>query len=204
MKEDKRKKEQQILDEFIRQGSVDGMVRKYWKLIYYTVRETLAFHNVPHTKEDIEDLRAEVFIHLFENDYRRLRQYDPKKGLSLSGWIRLIANQTTLNEIGKKGLLNMAKRNFKVPVEDIEAVLRYDEENRLEARETLKIAMDAIEKLPPGETKEMLRQHLLEFKSLREIAASMDKQYGTVAVMLSRAKEKLKHSIQKILKEHET
>jgi len=201
VKEDKRKKEQQILDEFIRQGSAKGVVQEYWNLIYYTIRETLAFYNIPHTKEDIEDLRSEVFIHLFENDFRRLRQYDPKKGLSLSGWIRLIANQTTLNEIKKKGLLNMAKRNFKVPVEDIEAVLRYDEDNRLEAREKLKITIEAIEKLPPGETKEMLRQHLLEFKSLTEIAASMDKQYGAVAVMLSRARENLKNAVQKIFRE---
>lgn len=203
MKEDKRKKEQQILDEFIRHGRVDGLVREYWNLIYYTVRETLAFHSVPHTKEDIEDLRAEVFIHLFENDYRRLRQYDPEKGLSLSGWIRLIANQTTLTEISKKGLLDVAKRNFKLQIEDIEAMLIYDEDKRLEAREKLKITIEAIENLPPGDTKEMLRQHLLEFKSLTEIAASMNKQYGTVAVMLSRAKEKLKHSIQEIFRARE-
>lgn len=200
MKKDKPEKEQQILNEFIRQGRTEGLVREYWNLIYCTVRGTLAFHNVPHTKEDIEDLRAEVFICLFENDCRRLRQYDPARGLSLAGWIRLMANQRTLNEISKKGLLEVGKRNFKVPIEDIEAVLMYDEENRLEAREKLKITMEAIEKLEPGDNKDVLRQHLLEFKSLTEIAASMDKQYGTVAVMLSRAKEKLKNSVQKILK----
>ncbi len=203
MKKDKRKKEQQILDDFIREGRADGLVQEYWNLIYYTVRATLAFHNVRHTKEDIEDLRGEVFIHLFENDCRRLRQYDPARGLSLAGWIRLMANQRTLNEINKKGLLNMSKRNFQIPIEDIEAMLMYDEGNRLEAREKLKIMMEAIEKLEPGDNKEVLRQHLLEFKSLTEIVVSMDKQYGTVAVMLYRAKENLKNSIQKIFKESE-
>jgi RNA polymerase sigma factor (sigma-70 family) len=203
VKKDKRKKEQQILDEFIRHGRVDGVVREYWNLIYYTVRATLAFYNMPHTKEDIEDLRAEVFIHLFENDYRRLRQYDPARGLSLSGWIRLMANQRILNEISKKGLLDVAKRNFKLQIEDIEAMLIYDEDKRLEAREKLKITIAVIEKLEPGDSKEVLRQHLLEFKSLREIAASMNKQYGAVATMLSRAKEKLEDSIQEIFKARE-
>jgi len=94
-------KQQQILDECLLEDKKEKLVIEYGDLIYYTVRKTLLFYNLHFTKEDIEDLRIEVFIRLFKNNCRKLKQFDSKK-LNLAGWIKLIANQTTLDEIRKK------------------------------------------------------------------------------------------------------
>ncbi len=131
MKKEKQEKEQKILNEFRCHGRADKLVQEYWNLVYFTVRETLLFHKVPYTNEDLDDLRTEVFLQIFKNDYRRLRQYDHRKGLSLSGWIKLIANQTTLNEIKKKGLLDLRKKNFQIPIDELRETLTQDEEERL-------------------------------------------------------------------------
>jgi len=192
----KREKEKEILNEFKQFGRVDRLVREYWKLVFFTVRETLLFHKVHCTNEDVEDLRTEVFLQLFKNDYRRLRQYDRRKGLSLSAWIKLVANHTTLNEIRKRGLLDLGKRNFQIPIEDIEEVLTYDERERFDARENLRITMEAMEKLSPRD-REILRQYFLECKCLKDIAASFDKPYGTASAIVSRAKKRLKKLIGK-------
>ncbi|RLC11696.1 MAG: hypothetical protein DRI57_18570 [Deltaproteobacteria bacterium] len=170
MREERQKREKTILDEFRRYGRVDQLVREYWHLAYLTVRETFVFHKIPHANEDVEDLRVEVFLQLIKNDCRRLRQYDPEKGLSLSEWIRLIANQTTLNEISKKGVLDLAKRNLQIQTEDIAEMLTYDDQERLDAREYLTLIRDAMKKLPQRDRK-VLKKYYFEWISLKEIAS---------------------------------
>ena len=79
MKHDVREKEQQILDECLFEDKKDGLVIEYGNLIYFTIRRTLLFYNLHFTEEDIEDFHIEVFIRLFEDNCRKLRQFDPKK-----------------------------------------------------------------------------------------------------------------------------
>ncbi len=194
---DRQERDEQILKAFRRDGSVERLVQEYWYLVFSAVRQILIFHEVSFTNEDVEELRTEVFLQLFKNDCRRLRQYDEKKGLSLSSWITLIANQTTLNEIKKKGLMDIGKRNFQVQVEDIEGMLKHDEADRLEARESLRLTLDAMEKLSPRD-KEVIRQYFLECRCLKEIAASIRKSYGTTATIISRARQRLRKMVGKI------
>lgn len=190
MKNNKPEKEQQILQQCLENDRKDKIVREYWNLVSLVVRETLFFHRVPCTSWDIDELRNEVFFQLFRDNCRKLRQYDHAKGLSLSGWIRLIANQTTLNEIRKNGLLDLAKQNFRVSLEQIEEMLTYDEEKRLDAREKLKQTWDAIEKLSPRD-RDVLKKHYFEWRSLQEIADSVGERYGTTAKIIHDAKKRL-------------
>jgi len=72
-------------------------VQQYRRLIFNTIQKTLIIHNIPYSKEDIEDLEIEVFIKLFENNKKRLWKYDETRGSSLACWIILITIRTVLN-----------------------------------------------------------------------------------------------------------
>ncbi|MCP4346050.1 MAG: sigma-70 family RNA polymerase sigma factor [Desulfobacterales bacterium] len=193
MKNNKPGKERQILHECLENDRKDLIVREYWNLVYLVVRETLFFHRVACISWDIHELRNDVFFQLFKDNCRKLRQYDHTKGMSLSGWIRLVANQTTLNEIRKNGWLDLAKQNFRVPIEEIEEMLVYDEEKRLDAREKLKMIQNAMEKLSPRD-RDVLKKHYFEWKSLQEIADSVGERYGTAAKIIHDAKKRLMES----------
>jgi RNA polymerase sigma-70 factor (ECF subfamily) len=195
VKKSKREREQEILEEFRQYGRTDELVREYWNLVYFTARETLLFHKIPYTNDDIDDLRVEVFLQLFKNNCRRLKQYDASKGLSLSGWIKLVANHTTLNEIKKRGVLELGKQNFRMPIDELREMLAYNEKDRIEAREELKITLEAMEKLPARD-REVLRLYFLECRSLEEIAESIGKSYGTASTIISRAKKKLRKLVE--------
>jgi len=193
-------KEKEILDEFRQYGKVEKLVQEYWNLVFTVVQKTLQFYRINFTKEDVEDIRNEVFAQLFINNFRRLRQYNEKKGLSLSGWIKLVANQTTLNEIRKNGMLDMARRNFQIPFENIEEILKYDEENRFEAREDLRLLTEAIERLSERDNC-FLKKCYFEWLSLQEIADSAGESYQNTAKMIHDAKKRLKEKIKQIAKE---
>ncbi|MCP4682206.1 MAG: sigma-70 family RNA polymerase sigma factor [Desulfobacterales bacterium] len=184
-------KESGVLHEFWAHGRKDKLIQEYWNLVYLIVEKTLIFHRIPYSKEDIEDLRNEVFYQLFVNECRRLKQFDTKKGGSLSKWVKVIANQTVLNEIKKKGLLELSKRRRRIPMEEIEGILVADEEGRLIARETLRLIKDAMKKLSPKD-QAVLKHLYYEWLSLKEIASSINKTENAARAIIFRAQKRLK------------
>ena len=46
-------------------------------------------------RQDVEDLTQDVLIHLISNDFKVLRAWNPKGGMSLKNWICLIATRRT-------------------------------------------------------------------------------------------------------------
>ena len=195
MKHDVREKEQQILDECLFEDKKDGLVIEYGNLIYFTIRRTLLFYNLHFTEEDIEDFHIEVFIRLFEDNCRKLRQFDPKK-LRLSGWIRLIANQTTLDEIRKKDPHALSRQKDRVPVEDIQELYSFDEKDRLDARQMLALIREIIEEMPLPD-KMILKLFYYQQLSLPQVASIIGKNHGSTQVAKSRATNRLKEKIEK-------
>lgn len=48
---------------------------------------------------DLQDLVSEVWLSLFDDDWRRLRSYQPDKGASLEGYVGLIAEREAINRL---------------------------------------------------------------------------------------------------------
>jgi len=188
-------KQQQILDECLLEDKKERLVIEYGDLIYYTIRKTLLFYNLHFTKEDIEDLRIEVFIRLFDNDCRKLKQFDPKK-LNLAGWIKLIANQTTLDEIRKKDPYALSKQKGRVFIEDVQESFDFDEKSRLDARQMLMLIHETIEEMSLQD-KTILKLFYYQQLSLSQVASIIGKNNRSTQVAKSRAKKKLKEKIEK-------
>ncbi len=76
-------------------------------------------------RHEIEDLSQEVLLALFANDGRRLRAWDREKGLSLAGYVQLVAEHLALSFLRKR-----ARRVWEdEPVDDEERGLKHPGEN---------------------------------------------------------------------------
>ncbi|MEZ4528460.1 MAG: sigma-70 family RNA polymerase sigma factor [Desulfobacterales bacterium] len=149
------KRRHRILDDCLNQGKKEGIVRQYYRLIIKIVRDRVEKESLFYSKEDIDDIVHDVFVRIFDNHCRRLRQYDPVKGKNLAYWIILIALQTTSDFIARK-----KKDQFFEPEsgetddENSSPELNYEmnlyqEENRMEARSELRRIIKLMDRLTP-------------------------------------------------------
>lgn len=188
-----RKKEMAILVECLEKQNQTAIVKEYGNLIYATIRKTIMFAGLSLNKEDLEDIQIEVFIRLFENDCRKLRLYNPDK-LSLAGWVKLIANQTTIDEIRKKDPHALAKQREKVLFDDFYLGISDDYEHHYQVKEELKVVEEAISEMHPND-QSVLKMFYYQHFSLKEVAGMMGKSLKATQAAKDRARKRLKENV---------
>lgn len=67
---------------------------------------------------EVEDLVHEVWIELFADDARRLRAYDPRRGGSLTSWVRLVADRELATVLRRKSAHKRGAAVVRIPVTD--------------------------------------------------------------------------------------
>ena len=189
-----REKEKIILNECLVNNDMESLVREYGNLIKATVRKTFMISGISTTPEDIEDACMEVYMRIFSNNCRKLEQFDPEK-LSLAGWIKLIANQTTIDEIRKKDPHSVSRNNERVMIDDVFHILKYNSETEYETKEQLGIVIEAIESMLPND-RIVLKMFYYEQLSLSEVADKIGKSMKTTQTVKDRARRKLKKRIE--------
>ncbi len=97
----------------------DAFLQHYWRLVYKVIKEKLSMNQIPPIKEDIEDLRNEIFIDLLNKNHKKLWAYDESKGASIRGWIILIANRYVENRLRSKHYGSLSKRNDRISMDSI-------------------------------------------------------------------------------------
>src|ERR1051325_1872522 len=73
--------------------------RRYERLIASCVLLTLRRYDAPFSQADLQDLIAEVWLDLWRDDLKKLRAFEPARGLRLSNWIALISTRTTIDRL---------------------------------------------------------------------------------------------------------
>ncbi len=183
-----------------KQGS-EAFVRKFSSLVYWAVQNLLVLRHVRFTSDDLEDLHNTVFLKLFENQCKRLRQYKGDKGCSLATWIRTIAVRLTLNHLRKKGLDSMEGRDQLVPLEDVPHLTeeRADPWKFLEASEQEHLLRDGIRSLPPRD-RLFLKLHFDKGLSIPQVAETMSVSVQNAYTIKHRAIQKLKAYVASLTK----
>ncbi|QTA85546.1 RNA polymerase sigma factor [Desulfonema magnum] len=188
--------EREILHECIHHKKCEKLTRQYWNLIYKTVQKTFIFKNAPLVREELEEVQQDVFVQLFDDDCRRLRQYREGGGCNLAGWIILISNRTALNHLRGKDPHSIVARQYLTLFEDMKQELDMKKEvNRLEAREKLLKIVEASEKLPSVERLVFKLHYVYEF-SLQDVASYMKREIGNIYTIKSRAIKRLKKLVE--------
>ena len=72
-------------------------VNKYSCLIYSSIHKIFKIKNFRYTKDDVDDLFSDIFLKLFENNCKKLHQFEGKNGCSPATWIRTIATRIVLD-----------------------------------------------------------------------------------------------------------
>ena len=95
----------ELLAECIR-GDRDArsrFVEEYSGIVSYGISVIFQQFGRPYRREEIEDLSQDVFLALFDNDSRKLRQYQGRNGCSLASWLRVVANRLTIDRLRREG-----------------------------------------------------------------------------------------------------
>lgn len=99
--------------------AAEGLVRQYSSLVYYAVRNTLLVKVVSFSNQDLEDLHNTVFLALFEDHCRKLKQFEGRNGCSLASWIKLVAVRMVLDHLRRKGVNSLGYRELRIPLEEV-------------------------------------------------------------------------------------
>jgi len=79
------------------------LVAEYTGIVSYGVSVIFQQFGRPSRKEEIEDICQDVFLALFDQDARKLRQYQGRNGCSLASWLRVVANRLTIDRLRREG-----------------------------------------------------------------------------------------------------
>ena len=74
----------------------------YQGLVRACVRRALLRYHAEHNSEDIDDLVADTWLILLQNDKARLRRFDPSRGTKLSSWIGLLTTNHVIDQLRRQ------------------------------------------------------------------------------------------------------
>ncbi len=156
------------------------LVKKYEKQL---LRYILRISNISH--EEAEDALQEVFIKV----YRNLNEFD--KSLKFSSWIYRIAHNETINYY-RKSKARPEKIELNEDSDLIENLMsdlntEHEIDNKILRDKLLKI-LDSVD----IKYKEVVYLKFFEERSYEEISDILKKPIGSVSILISRAKKKLK------------
>jgi RNA polymerase sigma-70 factor (ECF subfamily) len=77
------------------QAAFGELLRRYRGLLFRCITRITARYERVLGSEDVEEIFAEVCMALWQDDLRRLRAYDPTRGMKLGSWLGLIASHAT-------------------------------------------------------------------------------------------------------------
>jgi len=171
----------------------ETLVRRFSDLVYRSVQYTLMARHVSFSKQDLEDLHNTVFLRLFEQGCKKLRQYQGRNGCSLASWIRMITVRTVLDHLRKKGVDAMVWQKRRVPLEEMPELRANGVEPgvRIEKAEQARLLQEGMERLPPRD-RLFMKLHFDQGLSMAEVAAAMQLSAGTAYTVKHRAIQRLK------------
>lgn len=149
------------------------------------------------TREHVEDLTQEVLLSLFAHDARALRGWDPERGLSFLGFVRMLTEQKVFR------VLRGSRRPWgKEELHDFDPAGDLDEaasiEDRISSQQFAKRVFDSVESRLSDLGRQMFRWLILEQRPVDEICVLAEMKPGAVYVWRNRILNLLKHTVREL------
>ena len=169
------------------------LVRRFSGLVYRSVQYTLLKGNVSLDQPMLEDFHNTVFLQLFENNCKKLRQYQGRNGCSLATWIPLVAVRTVLNHLRKKGFDAVYRQKHRRALDDLPELRSAEMEAVaiMEKAEQVRLLKTGVQNLPP-QGRLFMKLHLDQGLPVREVAEAMHISVQNAYTIKHRAIQKLK------------
>lgn len=165
-------------------------VDRFSGLFVHVIRHTAHSRSVPLTPEDEDDLLAEIFLKILENNAEVLRKFRQKS--SLAWYLTVICRRISVQEITRRrkaeALGHVAAHRSHVPQMSAATSPTPPAQERVDNEEEIQHMM---EDLPPTDAA-VVRLHYLEGRSYREIATILGIPENSIGPTISRAKERLR------------
>ena len=181
------------------------LVRRFSNLVYKTIQHCLIFKFVSFGQYDLEALHNRVFLCLFEDHCRGLRQFQGKNGCSLASWIKMAAIRIVLNHLKKKGIEPFPAQSWRIPLNE-QADPGGDQPaplSPLETAEQERLLAIAIYSLPVRE-RLFFKLHFERNVPLYEVARIMGLSMDNAYTLKYRIKDKLRDSLALYLENGDT
>jgi RNA polymerase sigma-70 factor (ECF subfamily) len=178
--------DRKLIDRCLRKepGAWNDFVDRYMGLIYHVIQHASHARSRSLSSEDVEDIAAEIFLKIVDDDYATLKKF---KGMSsLPTYLTVIARRICVKQLIKRhreeelGHTN-AHRAF---VDDgasgeAEAIITAEEVERM------------LAELPEREA-EVVRLYHLKYQNYRQIAKKLGIAENSVGPILARARQRLR------------
>ncbi len=167
-------------------SSWKDLVDRFLGLFVHIVHHTAHARSVRLSAEDIDDLCAEVFLAVLENDYAVLRGF--RGECSLATYLTVVGRRVIVREMARRrmaealGHVGAHQSTMDIAGSDRREMQRIDDRDEVQKM---------LAGLPDMEAK-IVRQYHIEGRSYREISDGLGVPENSIGPALSRAREKLR------------
>lgn len=151
--------------------------RRYHRLVASCVRKVFIKWAADFTEDEIDDVIGSVFLGFMQNDYKKLRMFDPNRGFRLSTWVGIIATNATVDHIRRNAYPTVSYEDAFQRKELQSSFLSPAE--HLERQEEQRLVAAAMETLTPGDREFLQLVYDLQLPP-EEIAARLKLNINTV------------------------
>lgn len=164
----------------------EAFVNRFLGLVVHVVRHAARCRSISLTPQDEEDLVADVFLALIQDDFAILRRFRGRS--SLATYLTVIARRIAVRKMVERRVPVGAGAVREASVAQAPASGGAAPEQRISDREEVERLLQHLH----GPEAEVMRMYHLEGKSYREISSSVGMPENSVGPTLSRARAKLR------------
>jgi RNA polymerase sigma factor (sigma-70 family) len=175
--------------------ALETFIRRFSDPVYRTIQYTFKSRNTSHAKPDLQDLHNNVFVHLFEDRCRRLKQYKGKNGCSLHSWVRIITVRLVIDHLRKEANSPLGWRKTNLPLEtfapeekDFQPWIHMDRSKQKD------LVLAGMKELMPRD-RLFLRLHFMGDLSIQEVADIMNISTANAHTLKHRALKRLRSKV---------
>jgi RNA polymerase sigma-70 factor, ECF subfamily len=181
--------DRQLIDRCLRKepGAWNDFVDRYMGLIYHVIHHVSHARSMVLSPPDIEDIAAEIFLEIVDDDYGVLRRF--KGASSLPTYLTVVARRICVKEVIKR------HREAELGHSQAHRAIVAEEEPSAEA-EAIASAEEVermLENLPDREA-EVVRLYHLKYLNYRQIGKQLGIPENSVGPILANARKRLRRT----------
>ena len=180
--------DRQLIDRCLRKdpGAWNDFVDRYMGLIYHVIHHVSHARSVVLSTPDLEDIAAEIFLEIVDDDYTVLRKFEGAS--SLPTYLTVVARRICVKEVIKR------QREAELGHSSAHrSLIGDDASSEAEAIATAEEVERMLEHLPEREA-EVIKLYHLKYLNYRQIGKQLGIAENSVGPILARARQHLKRT----------
>lgn len=161
----------------------EDFVDRFMGLVVHVVNHSAQSRSIRIGPEDREDLVAQVFLAIVQDDMALLRHFRGES--SLATYLTVVARRVVVHD-----LLRRKQQNHLSGSDEMQLAHPSDVEQRLDDREEVQRLLEELD----GPEADVVRMYHLEGKSYQEISSAVGMPENSVGPTLSRARRKMRRA----------